>query len=187
MAVRHIAELRDADLLRKLYIDDQLSTTQIAQQLGTCHSSIRYHLKKCGIPIRSLSESQKFCIASGRGNASQRGENSPGWKGGRIRDGGYIRVPSPGHCRANSKGYVREHILIWEQVHNKLLPEGWVIHHLNGIKDDNRPENLVAMRRGEHINQTEPFKKRIRELEAKVRLLEKALDASQMIFRVEEN
>lgn len=38
----------------------------------------------------------------------------------------------------------------------------WV---LNGIKEDNRPENLVAMKAGEHIHQVKPYQKRIKELE----------------------
>jgi len=62
-------------------------------------------------------------------------------------------------------GYVAEHLLVWEKANNKPLLKGYSIHHLNGIKDDNRPENLVAMKHGEHVHQTEPFIKRIKELE----------------------
>lgn len=110
------------------------------------------------------------------------------WKNGRVvGTRGYICIRQKGHPRANSRGYVLEHILVWETTHNKALPKGWLIHHLNGIKADNRPENLVAMSKANHLHQAEPFKKRIRELEIKVKLLEKALDTNQMVFHFEEN
>ena len=72
--------------------------------------------------------------------------------------------------RAQSNGYVREHILVWEQTHGQPLPEGWAVHHLNGIKDDNRAENLAAMSKSGHTRSemAEAYKNRIRELEAKL-------------------
>ena len=48
----------------------------------------------------------------------------------------------PAHHRAATHGYVMEHIVVWEHTHGQQVPEGYVIHHLNGVKDDNRPENL---------------------------------------------
>jgi len=121
---------------------------------------------------------------------SRQGENSPHWKGGRVKTGhGYIACKVTTHPRADQRGYVSEHILVWERIHNKSLPENWVIHHLNGIKDDNRPHNLLAMPRGKHSQSfhMEVLKQRIRELESENKLLEKALESSQMIFKISEN
>jgi len=71
----------------------------------------------------------------------KRGNN---WRGGqRIRgDRRYIIIWKPDHPRA-SNGYVLQHLLIAEKVVGKLLPFPIVIHHVNGIGTDNRPENLV--------------------------------------------
>ena len=123
-------------------------------------------------------------------NRKQLGENSSGWKGGRhVSSMGYVHIYKPEHPKADRAKYVLEHVLIWEAFHQRTLPEGWVIHHINGIRDDNRPKNLLAMPKKNHnmhlVNQT--LQKRIRELEIENKLLEKALDAHQMIFRIEEN
>src|SRR4030042_1407189 len=48
-------------------------------------------------------------------------ENHPSWKGGVItRKDGYMYEIRHGHPRANN-GYVRQHILVWEDYYNKLL------------------------------------------------------------------
>lgn len=58
---------------------------------------------------------------------------------------GYIAVLCPGHHMADRRGYVMEHILVWEEASGMQLPDNCCIHHLNGIKDDNRIENLCVM------------------------------------------
>jgi hypothetical protein len=60
-------------------------------------------------------------------------------------DKGYILNYRPHHHAARKDGFVMYHRLVWEEVHNaSLLPWANVIH-VNGIRDDNRPENLKAM------------------------------------------
>lgn len=105
------------------------------------------------------------------------------WKGGIKKvSHGYMKILYKDHPRADKRGYILEHVAIWEQVHNKSLPNGYVVHHLNGVKSDNRPENLAAFSSRQHQHVLAAKAKRIRELEAKVRLLEKALEANQLIF-----
>lgn len=72
-----------------------------------------------------------------------RGELHPLWKGdSRLINDGYVSVRSLGHPRVNCHGYVREHILVMEEVMGRYLHLGETVHHKNGIKADNRPENL---------------------------------------------
>lgn len=107
--------------------------------------------------------------ASGVRNKSQalKGSRNPNWKGGvKHTNRGYVHIKQPNHPRVDNGGYVLEHILVWEKVHGKPLPEGWLIHHLNGIKDDNRPANLVAMPNKKHYLVLQAKAKRIQELEA---------------------
>src|SRR3990167_3037098 len=98
------------------------------------------------------------------------GGDNPYWKGGRTIDKfGYIllRVEVGTH-KGGARQYVREHRLVWEQAHGPL-PSNYIIHHLNGIKSDNRLENLAAMSRSApHAGHAEPYEARIRKLEAKL-------------------
>lgn len=71
------------------------------------------------------------------------GSMNPNWNGGKTSSHGYIFILKPDHQRANHYGYVGEHTLIAEEVFGKPLPDGAVVHHVNGIKSDNRKENLV--------------------------------------------
>lgn len=52
-----------------------------------------------------------------------------------------VRLPS--HPRATTaRGYVFEHIVVMEGILGRYLIEDETVHHINGVKDDNRPENL---------------------------------------------
>mgnify|MGYP001561338247 CR=1 FL=1 len=70
-------------------------------------------------------------------------ENNPNWAGGQFKDpDGYIKV------RIGGK-YVQEHILVW-QMNKGVIPEGFITHHKNHKRDDNRIENLECMSASEH-------------------------------------
>ncbi len=77
----------------------------------------------------------------------QRGKESGNWKNGKTIDSsGYILIYKPEHPFPNNGRYVFEHRLVVEsQIGRYLLPTE-SCHHLNGIKDDNRPKNLMAFK-----------------------------------------
>lgn len=74
-----------------------------------------------------------------------RGSNASNWKGGiRFTGSGHRTIKTPGHPRADNCGYVMEHTLVAEKALGKYLPTGAIVHHVNNIPGDNRPENLVV-------------------------------------------
>ena len=58
---------------------------------------------------------------------------------------GYMMVREPG-----MKRHQPEHRKVWEDAHGPLPPR-WVVHHINGIRDDNRLANLQAMTPEDHV------------------------------------
>jgi len=76
-----------------------------------------------------------------------KGENHGSWKGGRVKlDGGYVGITypfdGPFASMRNRMGYISEHRLVMAQKLRRPLVKGENVHHLNGIRDDNREENL---------------------------------------------
>ena len=90
----------------------------------------------CGQPKQPTSSTCRSCQAtSGVANGN--------WRGGSTRHhAGYIMRHVPEHPRARRRPYVFEHILVMEEVLGRHLLPDETVHHLNGVKDDNRPENL---------------------------------------------
>lgn len=62
---------------------------------------------------------------------------------------GYLLQWAPDHPRANH-GRVLQHILILEDMLGRPLADDEEAHHVNGVRDDNRPENLQVTRKGVH-------------------------------------
>lgn len=156
------------EYLKNLYIQG-MSTVEISEKVKLSPQSIHACLLKAGIELRSPSEAIKLAGKRGR-KKHQFGKDNSQWKGGRYVDkDGYVEL------RIGGK-QVSEHRFVWEKHHGKI-PEGWIVHHLNGNRADNRIENLAAMPRKRHspTKIIEPYRERILQLEAEIDNFEKEL------------
>ena len=74
-----------------------------------------------------------------RGYRLRSPELQPGYKGGRWDAGnGYIRVPDP----ERPSRWLYEHRVVAAEKIGRALTREEHVHHINGNKHDNRPENL---------------------------------------------
>lgn len=65
------------------------------------------------------------------------------YKGSRtiLRDG-YVVFSLPEHPNSNQSGTIREHVYVMSEYIGRPLRQGETVHHCNGIRSDNRIENL---------------------------------------------
>lgn len=165
----------DKNVLYQLYEVEKKSTKQIGEILGCSFTRVSRWLRKFGIKARpfstrglqprlgaKLSDETKQKIGLGHKGKKlspehrakviktlnhEKGDKNPAWKGGRLKNTeGYVLIYKPSHQRSSSTGYVLEHISVMEKHLGRKVEEPETIHHINGVKDDNRIKNLMLFR-----------------------------------------
>ena len=152
--------------------------------------------ERCGherwVRVKGKDEpAHRLCLQCGKqlGRSSLKGEQSINWKGGRVKQDGYVMIAVPQNnffrSMAMASGYTMEHRLVMAKHLGRCLQSWEIVHHKNGIRADNRIENLELSTHGSHLllhnkgyqdgylrGLVDAHDKRIKNLEARVILLE---------------
>ena len=132
----------------------------------------KFHLKKYAVEHRKTKSccskeclrKYKHILMSGEGNHQYgiKGKKNATWKSDRkISRYGYIQVRVLDHPFRDRGDFVFEHRLVAEKYlltdeyavtidGKRYLSPKYVVHHKNFDRQDNRPENLMIMTKGEH-------------------------------------
>lgn len=121
-----------------------LSNKQLALKLDRTITSIQHKASKLNL---KKDKNANLVVRS----IARSGSAAANWKGGRKKNKkGYVLVLAKGHPMAEKNGYVLEHRLIMAEYLGRVLLPSEIVHHKNGIKNDNRIENLEILQSGDH-------------------------------------
>lgn len=94
----------------------------------------------CGKRFRPRTNNKQFCSVRCQYLASRRDGNRY------LGCNGYWYIKARWHpASKDCRGYILEHRLIAERLLGRRLRAKESIHHCNGIKTDNRPENILVV------------------------------------------
>ena len=111
--------------LKNQYINLEKSASQISREINCSHSTVLRQLERIKISRRKI-----------------KGKYHGNWNNNQKISKGYIKIRDFSHPRADSGGYVFKHILVAEEKYGRFIKRSEPIHHINGNKVDNSPDNL---------------------------------------------
>lgn len=154
-------KLNDSDWIKKQYIEDKRPLQSIADELGVARNTLRNRLIEFGIERRASGEPLKGIPKPPELRAVWSKARKEYWDNHPDRTEFRTKISKTKEKHRTSYGYRRvstlidskrrrEHDLIMEQIIGRKLNPDEQVHHINGEKLDNRPENLMVLTNSEH-------------------------------------
>lgn len=167
------------EVLISLYLDKNMSLQKISNELGVGIRVIRTRMDRFGIERRPFvmkgrqtrlgailsDETKKKISLAHKGKKltpehrekvlktlifGLKGSHNPNWNGGVINRHGYVYFLNPSHPSCHKNGYIKRAVIVAEEKIGRHLFPNEVTHHINGIKDDDRPENIEVLTASQH-------------------------------------
>lgn len=106
----------------------------------------RKKFHKCLDCTNLINIERKRCLTCSNRFNTKRGPDNPLFKRKRLTKRGYVLIWCPTHPKVQNRKschrYLYEHMLVMEAYLGRHLLPGENVHHKNGVKNDNRIENL---------------------------------------------
>lgn len=115
-------------------VESGMRSREMADHFGVEKSTIERWKRKHGL---------KCPFGTGPRPGQISGDKHPAWSGGIVRHKGYELMYAPDHPNTTKRGYVYTHRLIMELIVGRTLKPREVIHHIDGCRGNNSPENLL--------------------------------------------
>ncbi|WP_224449313.1 HNH endonuclease [Haloprofundus salilacus] len=123
----------DPEELRRLYHDEELSLREVGEVFGVDRDRVRSEMDRHGIPRRSRLVAVRNTYATFR-------IDDAGYEGWSSRHRGKYEFLRVHRLLAIAKGYDA----------HKVFSGDYHVHHINGVKWDNRPDNIELLKHSEH-------------------------------------
>lgn len=173
MKRKKLRELLPENELRKLYIEQDMTLQEIANLKGCSAQGVLKMNRIYGIesrkgmsakgrisrrektlgkphPHKPCSEETKRKMSLAKKGKFKKPSKYGGYTARHPK--GYVLVFVPNHPHASKDGRVLEHRLVMEEHIGRYLTKDEQVHHINGIRDDNRIENLALMTAHDHMS-----------------------------------
>lgn len=161
----------DVKQLTEMYLNDKLSSNEIGAKFGISPVHVIRILISAGVERRPRSENKSLALSRPEVREKMRlsaegrrlsetaksklrlitGSKNANWLGGMtITKQGYIAfTPSPEN---GDKAGKLLHVIVAEWLYQRKLKPGEHVHHIDGNKLNNNPENLCILSASEHAN-----------------------------------
>ena len=113
---------------------------------GNRRRSVESPCENCGA-VMQVEPNQR---ERGEGRFCSYGCKAEGQRGARVLGTKYTDPRGYVMVKVGLRKYQAEHRIVAEQALGRHLAAGEQVHHVNGVKDDNRPENLQVLTNTEH-------------------------------------